>query len=288
MAGFADVEFWTAADGARLALRREAARGERRAALVLVHGFGDHSGRYAHVADWLAGRGIAVFALDQRGHGRSPGPRGHVARFAQYLSDIVALRRLVAAETPGPQLLLGHSFGGLVVLRFLETAPAGLAGAAVTSPLVDVSMPVPRWKMLLGRALADLAPALPFRMGVEYGHLSTDPAIEAQVENDPLHHDVMSPRAYFESLQARRALCAESGRIAVPVFFGLAGDDRIASLPAARAFALGLVADVTLKVYDGFYHEVLHERDRARVLDDLGLWMDRVLEAPAERPVRSA
>lgn len=279
MVGFTDVEFWTAADGARLALRRAPAEGTPRAALVLVHGFGDHSGRYAHVARWLAERGIAVYALDQRGHGRSPGPRGHVARFAQYLSDVVALRKLVSAEAPGPQLLLGHSFGGLVVLRFLETVPGALAGAIVTSPFVAVAMPVPGWKVALVRALADLLPAAPLRMGVNLAHLSTDPAVARDAERDPLRHDIMSPRAYFESLAAQRALTIESGRIAVPVFFGLAGDDRIVSMPAARAFAESLLADVTLKLYDGFFHEVLNERERERVFRDVESWLARVLPA---------
>ena len=93
-ASYAEVEFWTAPDGARLALRRTVPADDPPRALVLLfHGFGDHSGRYAHVAEWLAGRGYAVWALDQRGHGRSPGPRGHISRYAQFLGDVAALRK---------------------------------------------------------------------------------------------------------------------------------------------------------------------------------------------------
>jgi len=111
-ASYADVEYWTASDGARLALRRTAPTGAPRALVLLFHGFGDHSGRYAHVAEWLAARGYAVWALDQRGHGRSPGPRGHISRFAQFLADVAALRKRAAGEVAAPQVLLGHSFGG--------------------------------------------------------------------------------------------------------------------------------------------------------------------------------
>lgn len=279
MAGFEDDESWTAPDGARLALRRESARGPRRAAIIFLHGFGEHSGRYLHVATWFAERGIAVFALDQRGQGRSPGPRGHVSRFSQFLSDVAALRKLVQAEAPGPQLLLGHSFGGLVVLRYLETAPQGLAGAILSSPFVGIAMRVPRWKASLGRALADLLPSLPVRIGLHYEDLSRDPAVGAAVKTDPLCHQVMSPRAYRETMEAQAALHGERGRIAVPLLFVLAGDDRIVSTPAARDFAAAVDGDVTVRVYDGFFHEVLNDQERGRVFADIEPWLARVLPA---------
>jgi lysophospholipase len=277
VSGFATVERWTAPDGARLALRRQPPPGAPRAACVMVHGFGEHAGRYAHVAVWLAARGVAVFALDQRGSGRSPGTRGHVARFAQYLGDIVALRRLVAAEAPGPLLLFGHSHGGLVVLRYLETAPDGVAGAIVTSPYLALAFRPPRWKRWLAVALADVAPALPLPTGVVLEHLSRDPAVVEAVRYDPDCHRRITPRAHRETLEAQRAVMAERNRIAVPVFLGLAGDDRLVSTPAARAFAADLPGEVTVRVYPGFFHEILNEPDRGRVLADVEPWLDRIL-----------
>ena len=279
MASFGEVDFWTAADGARLALRRERARGTRRAAIILVHGFGDHAGRYGHVAQWLADRGLAVYALDQRGQGRTPGPRGHVARFAQFLSDVAALRKLVQAEAPGPQLLLGHSFGGLVVLRYLETAPHGMAGAILSSPFVGVAMHVPRWKTVLGRALADLLPSFPVKIGVRYRDLCRDAEVGDAMKADPLCHDVMSPRAYRETMEAQAALPGEQDRISVPLLFVLAGDDRIVSTPAALGFASALRGDVTVKVYEGFFHDVLNEQERGRVFGDIEPWLARIVPA---------
>lgn len=274
---FAAVEYWTTLDGARLALRREPAQASRRAALILLHGFGDHSGRYAHVAAWLAQRGIAVYALDQRGHGHSPGTRGHIARFAQYLSDVVALRKLVAAEAPGPQLMLGHSFGGLVTLRFLETAPAGIAGAIVSSPFLAVEMRVPRWKTTLGSLLADILPALPIPTGMNLGDLCTDPSVVAATQADPLYHLVMTPRAWREITAGQRHLAAEKDRIAVPLFFGLAGNDRIVSRLTSQRFAGSLAGDVTVRVYDGLFHEILNEPRQGEVFADLEPWLNRVL-----------
>jgi alpha-beta hydrolase superfamily lysophospholipase len=277
MAGFSDVEVWTAPDGARLALRHAGPSGPSRGAVILLHGFGDHSGRYAEVAARLGGLGLGVYALDQRGHGRSPGKRGHVSRFAQFLSDVAALRRLVAGEEPGPQILVGHSFGGTVVLRYLETGPEGVAGAVVSSPYLALAMRVPAWKRALARALVEILPGLPLPTGINLAHLSTDPAVGQAAASDPLYHRVMTPRAYREVLAAQAAVVAEGDHIRVPLLVLLAGDDRIVSRPAAEAFARALQGDVTVRVYDGFYHELFNEPQRARVYRDVEPWLERIL-----------
>jgi alpha-beta hydrolase superfamily lysophospholipase len=281
-AAFADVESWTAADGARLALRRAEPEGPPRAVVVLLHGFGDHSGRYAHVADWAVDRGFALWALDQRGHGRSPGPRGHITRFAQYLADVAALRRRAAAEVPAPQVLLGHSLGGLIVLRYLQSAPLGLAGAVVTSPWIATWMRVPVWKLVAARVLADVAPGLGMATGLDTRLLCSDPAVGAAADRDPLYHQRMTPRAFREFAAAQAAVVAERDRLATPLLMLLAGDDRIVSAAAARAWGGALRAPAEIVEYDGMYHEILNERERARVLADLGAWLDRALaRAPA-------
>lgn len=289
MPGFGDVEFWTAADGARLALRRQRPTGRPRGTVILLHGFGDHSGRYGEVAAWLGGRGLAVYAIDQRGHGRSPGKRGHVSRFAQFLSDVAALRKLAGGEDPGPQLLFGHSFGGCVALRYLETAPAGVAGAIVSSPFLAVAMRVPPWKRLFARTVGEVVPALPVGTGLDVALLSTDPGVGQAARSDPLYHRVMTPRAFREISAAQAAVEAEGDRIGAPVLFLLAGDDRIVSRPVAERFARRLAGDVTVRVYDGFYHEVFNEPHRARVFRDVEAWLDRILGGAApERPAPAA
>jgi alpha-beta hydrolase superfamily lysophospholipase len=259
MPAFGDVESWTAPDGARLALRRAEPAGPPRAVLLLLHGFGDHSGRYAHVAAWAVARGFSLWALDQRGHGHSPGPRGHITRFAQFLADVAALRKRAAAELPSPQVLLGHSFGGLVTLRYLETAPQGLAAAVVTSPFVGLAMQPPAWKLLLARALADLAPGFGMSTDLDVANLSTDPAVGQAARSDQLYHSRMTPGAWREILAAQRAVVAERGRIATPL--------------------LMLAPPADLVVYEGMFHEILNERERDRVLTDLGAWLDRALAA---------
>lgn len=252
----------------------------------MLHGFGDHSGRYQELAAWLAARGLAVYALDQRGHGRSPGRRGHVSRFAQFLSDVAALRRLAAAEHGGPQLLFGHSFGGAVALRYLETGPERLAGAVVSCPFLAVAMRVPGWKRAMARLLGEVLPALPVATGIDLAHLSTDPAVGQAARSDPLYHRVMTPRAWREIQAAQAAVLADGSHIRVPLLLLLAGDDRIVSRPVAEAFARTLASDVTVKTYDGFYHEIFNEPGRARVYRDVEPWLERVLAgaAPAGGP----
>jgi alpha-beta hydrolase superfamily lysophospholipase len=279
--GFDSVEHWTVPDGAKLAVRTAAPDGEGcRGVLLLLHGWGDHSGRFAETAAHFARAGLAVYAFDQRGHGRSPGKRGHISRFAQYLADVVALRRRIAAERPSaPQVLLGHSFGAFVVLRYLETAPDALAGAIAVAPYVDLARPPARWRKALARALGDLAPAVPIPTGLDYPLLSRDPGVWQAVRADPLCHQVITPRAYRELTDARGTLPRESGRISVPLLVLLAGEDRIVSTRAARELVVAVKGDVTVREYEGMYHDVFHEPGRERMLADIDAWLARVLPA---------
>jgi lysophospholipase len=185
----------------------------------------------------------------------------------------------VGGEESAPQLLLGHSFGGTVVLRYLETAPEGVAGAIVSSPFLAVTMAVPLWKRAVARALLDLLPARPVATGLDVAHLSTDPAVGQAAKSDHLYHRVMTPRAYHEILAAQRAVVAEGDRIAVPLLVLLAGDDRIVSRAASEAFARGLKGDVSVTVYESFFHEIFNEPQRARVYRDVERWLDHVLAA---------
>ena len=273
MNGWQRPELWTAPDGARLSVRRLPAAQARRATAIFVHGWGDYTGRWEHVAEWFAQHGIAFYGADQRGHGQTPGRRGHVERFAQYLADLAALRKLAAAESPGPQVLLGHSYGAFIVLRYLETAPQGVAGACLLTPYVDLYRAPPRWKVLVARLLADILPSLPIATGLEYEAISRDAEVVRVFRADPLCHERMTPRAYREMMANLPVLWAEKGRIAVPLLVALADADRIISTPAADRFAAALPGGVTLRHYPGMYHNILHEPDRDRVFTDIEAWL---------------
>ncbi|HEY2806456.1 MAG TPA: alpha/beta hydrolase [Gemmatimonadales bacterium] len=281
MADWSGVESLTAPDGARLALRRQSPRGAARGTVIFVHGWGDYTGRWAWQVSWLADRGLAVYGCDQRGHGDTSGSRGHVDRFTQFLSDLGALRKLASAESPGPQLLLGHSFGGFIVLRYLETSPAGVAGAALLTPFLDLYVPPPQWKIKMAKLIVDLLPRLPIPTGLEYEAISRDPLVVNEFRDDPRCHEVMTPRAYTEAMATQALLREEAAKIHTPLFVALAGADRIVSTPAAERFTHLLAGDVSVRSYEGMYHNILHEPDRDRVLDDLGPWLDKTLAGRA-------
>lgn len=259
----------TAPDGTTLVYDAYEPR-EARASLLFIHGWSDHAGRWAALGARLRDVGVAAYLLDLRGHGRSGGTRGHLSRFSQLLGDLQALRRAVRLRGPAPQIIMGHSFGGLVVLRYLETQPADQpACAVVSSPWLGLAFRPPAVKLALGRVLGDLWPTIRLGLPLDAAHLSRDPAVNAAYLADPLVHRVMTPGAWKEIQWAQRAVPADAYHIEVPLLFLLAGEDRIADAGLARAFADGLKAPVEVRWYPEMYHEVLHDPQGEQVVGDI-------------------
>jgi len=183
----------------------------------------------------LRDAGFATYFLDQRGHGRSGGRRGHLSRFSQLLGDLQALRRAVRRRQDVPQVLVGHGFGGLVVLRYLETQPGEPPAAAViASPWLASRARPAAWKRLAAR-LADLWPTLPTGRGAGY----------------------MTAGARAELQWAQRAVLADYQRIERPMLFVLGGADTVVDVEAARRFADGLTPHATVQWYPDLSHDLL-------------------------------
>ena len=249
---------------------------EPRAALLVSHGLGEHAGRYSTLAADLVARGVSVYAPDHRGHGRSPGRRGHVGGFAELVADFEAFRRHVAADlAPGlPVFLLGHSLGGLVAIRHLEEHPeAGYAGAVLSAPLLGVALRPPAWKTSLAGLLSRLLPSLRLRNGVDAADLSTDDAVVAAYRADPLVHPWITPRLYTEIQAAMRTAVERRDRIRLPLLFVIPGEDRIVLAEAAEEFARGVRCEAEVRRFPGFRHESLNERERAVVVAGIAEWM---------------
>jgi alpha-beta hydrolase superfamily lysophospholipase len=249
---------------------------EVRANVLLSHGLGEHGGRYARLARDLAAHGIAVWAPDHRGHGRSPGTRGHVPRFQRFADDFEAFRRHVsprmAAEVP--LFVYGHSLGGLVALRHLQTHPHGhYRGAVLSAPLLGFHARGAKWKTALAGVLTRILPAVPLANEIDPGELSHDAEYVAAYRADPLVHPYITPRLYTEMLAAMESALAEGAALRLPLLFVLPGADPIVRTDAAEAFARGLGGEVTVRVYDGMFHEAHNETDRARVVADVARWM---------------
>ena len=257
-----------------------------RAAIAVVHGLGEHSGRYEAIADRLSAYGFSTFAMDLRGHGLSEGRRGHVTRFEVFLQDVDRFRRELhgLVDVGTPLFLLGQSMGGLISLRYLEEFDTPFRGGIIVSPWLATETPVARWKVTLAGALNHVMPSMPFNSGIEPAFLSRDPAVVHAYRDDPLVHSRITPRLFNESSMAMGLAFQRSDRIRVPLLFLLAGDDRIVSTAQSQAFARSLSnRNVAVHIYADSYHEVLNEPNRAEPMHALRDWVASRLGARSTR-----
>jgi lysophospholipase len=245
-----------------------------RAHVLIVHGLGEHSGRYAPLAEALVARNFSVYAPDLRGHGVSGGRRGHVGSFQNYLGDLERITRVTAGGSPS--ILLGHSLGGLIALRAAQTGLSGpLAGLVLSAPAVDLPGPDPLWRRAASAALARLTPTLELSNGIDPDDLSRDPDAVAAYRADPLIHDRITPRMYREMRRAMDAAAAEAECVRLPVLLLAPGEDRITRVPTAVALSSRFAGDVEVRPYPDFYHEPLHDPEGATVIADVLAWIEQ-------------
>jgi acylglycerol lipase len=240
-----------------------------RAALLVVHGMFEHSRRYQEFGTFMAESGVSTYALDLRGHGASEGRRGHARRFELFLQDLDRFRREVQGLAPQgvPLLLLGHSLGGLIVLRYLEEYDAPITAAVLTAPWLGTAVPVPRWQVVLASILNRVLPAFPFPFRIDAATLSHDSERVADYREDADIHATITPRLFMGISAAMQEALQRGDRIHIPVHILLAGDDRVVDTARSLAFARSLDPErVTVEVVDGLFHELLQERDRGRIM----------------------
>lgn len=247
------------------------------AALINLHGLGDHSGLYAPLTEKLAAAGIAVHGLDMRGHGRSPGPRAYVERWDEYVDDLDAFVGWVAERERGlPIFLLGHSLGGLISLDYATRRPSRLAGVIVSAPPLG-AVGVPRPLMVLGRIMARVWPRFSLNVGMDLTGLSRDPAVVDAITGDELFHRRGTARLAVEVPAAMARVQATATELRVPLLLLHGTADRM--VPAAgteelaRRLGGSAAGDVTLKLYDGAYHALFFDWDGERVTADVVEWI---------------
>ena len=250
--------------------------GEPKAAFVVVHGYGEHSGRYVNPVNYFVPRGLAFYAYDLRGHGKSPGPRGHIVHFDEYLADTHAFLKLVRELNPGRRMfLLGHSLGGLIVSAYVENYPTDdLSGLIMSSAFLGFRMQVPAVKAAMGRVMSSLMPALTMKNDLSAALLSHDPAVVAAYDADPLNHHVGTARFLTEVTTAQARTLERAGEVRLPLLVMYAGDDQIADPECSRVFfERAASADKTLHGYDGYYHEIFNETNKEVVFKDWECWL---------------
>lgn len=243
--------------------------------LLLVHGIGEHSGRYANLVNRLVPRGYAIYALDHIGHGQSEGPREFVERFEDFTDTLASYGDMVRGWQPGkPIFLLAHSLGGLIGLMHLLDHQAAFKGAVISAPGIKVGDSVSAVAIAISKLLSVLAP----RFGVaalESRFLSRDPAVVRAYLDDPLvFHGKTTARLAAEILKAMQRFAAEAKKITLP-FIVLQGDaDQLVNPAGAQLlYDHASSSDKFLKTYAGLYHELFNEPERDRVLSDVEGWL---------------
>jgi alpha-beta hydrolase superfamily lysophospholipase len=277
-------------DGLALA-RRDWPCGDARGTIVIVHGLGEHIGRYAHVAARLNASGWRVVGYDQRGHGASPGGRGRIAAADDLLADLAAVIDVVRGEAGGPLVLLGHSLGGLVVARFvaggLETPrPAwhrDVDALVMSSPALDLGMTATQRALLA--TLERLTPNVGVANGLDADAISRDAAVVAAYRADPLVHDRIAPRLARFLADAGAHVRAQAPRWRVPTLLLYAGSDRCVVPAGSAAFAAAAPAGVvTTQAFASLFHEIFNEPEQDEVLSILATWLDTLNVSPTRSP----
>lgn len=268
--------FELAADGVAIRTVRWQPAAAAWAALLLVHGLGEHVGRYEHVARRMADAGIDVHGYDQRGFGASSGPRAYVPRWTVLHDDLEwRLRQARAAGGGRPLALYGHSMGGLIALGYVldGTARPLPDFLVLTSPGLDST--IARWKHAIAPVLGVIAPRLRIRNGFRRGDLSRDPGVDARLEADPLSLDSTTARlgaAGFAEQSRVRASLAGGAQLPMPTYVVHGGDDPIVPVGASEPVAQGR-PNVTRRVYAGLRHETHNEPEGMSVVDDTIAWL---------------
>jgi alpha-beta hydrolase superfamily lysophospholipase len=265
--------FLASADGTRLAYRGWPVK-DAAITFAVIHGLGEHSGRYERFAHGMAKFQMGAYALDLRGHGQSQGQRGHIDSWSQWADDAAAFVRHVQEHVPGEVVPLGHSFGGAVLLSAI------LAGKlprtrrfVVSSPALRVKVAVPGWKMSLGRLTSRITPRLSMSNEVDPATVSRIPEVVEAYRKDPLVHSKISSRTYTELLGAQTDIFGRAGEIKIP-FLILAGtDDMLIDPQGSVALHDKAPAMSELHLLPGRYHEPFNDRDNQEVFAMIAEWL---------------
>lgn len=253
-----------------------------KAVVALVHGLGEHVGRYAHVGQALTAAGYVLVGFDTRGHGKSGGARGHFPSLDAVMSDIRQFFQFVSQRYPNiPQFLYGHSLGGLLSLTYtVQNKNLGLKGVMVTGSALRSALQEQKAKIAMARILGTLIPAATIPSGLDATTISRDKAVVDKYVNDPLVHDKTSLGLGKSALNAIDVSFAGASEFAYPLLIMHGKADKLTYASGSEDFAKLASEknkDVTLKIWEGLFHEVHNEPEQAEVFKVMIEWLDRHL-----------
>jgi alpha-beta hydrolase superfamily lysophospholipase len=246
-----------------------------RAAVILLHGLGEHIQRYRHVADFLNRNGIAFAGVDFPGHGRSSGRRGAIKNYESLDQAIDVLLKTISQTFPGiPVYMYGHSLGGAILLNYLIRKNPKVKGAVVTSPWLRLSFEPSGSTMALASVLRRIAPWLRLPNGLKVDHISHDKDVVELYKTDPLNHDKISVSFFYSAVLSGRYSLEHASMVKIPVLLVHGSDDHITSPDASREFA-SKSGKVELKIWPGGYHELHNEPFKDEVLEFILSWINK-------------
>jgi acylglycerol lipase len=267
----------TTSDGLQLNGAHFSPPGEIKAAIVLIHGMGEHFGRYKHVADFFISIGYAVIGLDYRGHGTSQGKKGHIPAYEQLMDDTDLLVKKANELFDGlPLIIYGHSLGGNIAANYVLRMQPLLKGLIVTAPYFKLAFNPPAWKVALSKIMAKILPALTLPTELELAALSREQPVVDAYKNDPLVHDKISATFFINVHPAGLYPIEHAGGLKTKTLamHGLA--DRITSYEGTTAFAKNNPQMIELKLWEGLYHEIHNEKEKQQVFDYITGWLEKL------------
>jgi alpha-beta hydrolase superfamily lysophospholipase len=246
----------------------------------MVHGLGEHSGRYAQWAASFVKEGYAFMSFDYRGHGRSQGKKGHVEKYEDLLSDIDVLLTESRKLFPGiPAVLYGHSLGGNMVINYVQQRKDLPNALIITSPFLRHNTEPPALKLLMGKLILRIWPSLTMGNGLHSADLSHNAEVSGLYKNDPLVHNQISPALYYGMREAGEKALHSSAGIGIPILLMHGSGDKITSWKASAEFAGKYIENTTFRLWDGLYHELHNEPSASEIFAFAMHWLKSL---PAE------
>ncbi len=267
--------FLNSADHLRLFWQRYTPEAPR-ATVTVLHGGGDHSGRYPALSTALVRAGFQVALVDLRGHGQSDGRRWHVDAFQDNLADLDAFVAKLSQDGVARDRLfvLGHSHGALVAALWGTTRGRHVSGFVFSSPYFRLALKPPALKVLAAKIVGRAVPWLPVDAGLDLADLTSDEELQRWTERDPLYGRKTTPRWFEESSRAQAEALRRAPEFEAPLLVLAAGADRIADPAAARLFVERAASkDKRIVVYDGFRHEIFNEVGRMEPIGEAVAWL---------------
>lgn len=248
-----------------------------KAVIVLIHGMGEHFGRYKHVVDFFMSIGYAVVSMGYRGHGTSQGKKGHIPSYNQLMDDTdLLVKKAHELFKVLPLIMYGHSLGGNIAANYVLRRQPSLKGLIITAPYFKLAFDPPAWKVAMSKIMAKVLPALTLPTELELAALSREQSVVDAYKNDALVHDKISATFFINVHPAGLYPIEHAGDLKTKTLamHGLA--DRITSYDGTTEFAQKNPQMIELKLWEGLYHEIHNEKEKQQVFDYIAMWLEKL------------